>query len=269
MKTLLIALVSWTFWLTAALADQQRVAGLFDALNMADIISIMHDEGKRDAADTIEIYTGQMVDDGLNARIDAIFDTAEMQIVLINKTSEKMSDAHIAEATEFLNSDVGARANTLETTARRAISDDAIEEYALSQFNDASDLGRYTQFRDIIVALDLIDQNTYGAMGAQYVFMMELGKTNQMALTDADINELLRAGEAELRDGIRAWLYGFFNMAYAPLSDEDLATYIQFQQSEAGKALNSALFAGFNELSVRHAQKMGIMIAELMQVQDL
>jgi len=269
MKTILIALLSWTLCLTGAFADQQRVTELFDALNMADIISIMQDEGKRDAAGTIEIYTGQMVDDGLNARIDAIFDKTEMQIVLINKTSEKMTDTQIATATEFLNSDVGARANTLETTARRAISDDTIEDYALSQFNDVTELPRYTQFRDIIDALDLIDQNTYGAMGAQYVFMTQLGQSDQMALTDADINELLRAGEAELRDGIREWLYGFFNMAYAPLSDKDLATYVAFQKSEAGKALNTALFAGFNELSVRHAEKMGRLIAELMQVQDL
>ena len=69
--------------------------------------------------------------------------------------------------------------------------------------------------------------------------------------------------------GIAEWLYGFFNMAYAPLSDADLATYIAFQKSDAGQALNRSLFAGFNELSVRHAQKMGAMVAELLQVQDL
>ena len=65
------------------------------------------------------------------------------------------------------------------------------------------------------------------------------------------------------------WLYGFFNMAYALLSDAALATYIAFQNSDAGQALNRSLFAGFNELSVRHAQKMGAMVAELLQVRDL
>jgi hypothetical protein len=48
-----------------------------------------------------------------------------------------------------------------------------------------------------------------------------------------------------------------------------LTTYIAFQKSDAGQALNRSLFAGFNELSVRHAQKMGAMVAELLQVRDL
>jgi hypothetical protein len=269
MRLIFAAVFSFLAWVQAATADQARVAQLFDALNMDEIISIMQDEGKLDAVATIEIYAERAVDDEVKAQIDRIFDTTEMQVVLINMTSENMNDAQIAAATEFLNSDVGMRANTLETTARRAISDDMIEEYALSQFDDASELPRYKQFQDLITTLDLIDQNTYGAMGAQYVFMRQLAGTDALGLTDDAITELLMASEEELRAGIAEWLYGFFNMAYAPLSDADLASYIAFQKSDAGQALNQSLFAGFNELSVRHAQKMGAMVAELLQVRDL
>lgn len=269
MRFIFVAVVSWLVWIQAASADQARIANLFDALNMDEIISIMQEEGKRDAIATIEVYAQRSVDDALSERIDRIFDKTEMQVVLINMTSENMNAGQIAAVSDFLNTDVGMRANTLEITARRAISDDAIEEYALSQFDDVSELARYTQFRDIIEALDLIDQNTYGAMGAQYVFMRQLAGSDQLNLTDDDITEMLMAGEDELREGIREWLYGFFNMAYAPLNDAELATYVKFQQSEAGQALNRSLFAGFNELSVRHAEKMGGMVAELMQVQDL
>ena len=138
----------------------------------------------------------------------------------------------------------------------------------MSQFEDASELPRYKQFQDLITTLDLIDQNTYGAMGAQYVFMRQLTGTDALGLTDDAITELLWPVKKSCAE-ITEWLYGFFNMAYAPLSDADLATYIAFQKSDAGRALNRSLFAGFNELSVRHAQKMGAMVAELLQVRDL
>jgi hypothetical protein len=217
MRLIFVVVFSLLAWVQAATADQARVAQLFDALNMDEIISIMQDEGKLDAVATIEIYAERAVDDEVKAQIDRIFDKTEMRVVLTNLTSENMNDAQIAAATEFLNSDVGMRANTLETTARRAISDDVIEEYALSQFDDASELPRYKQFQDLITTLDLIDQNTYGAMGAQYVFMRQLTGTDALGLTDDAITELLMASEEELRAGIAEWLYGFFNMAYAPL----------------------------------------------------
>jgi hypothetical protein len=269
MRIIFVTVLSWLAWVPTAYADQARVAELFVALNMDEIISIMQYEGKLDAVATIKMYAERAVDEEVRARIDSIFDATEMQAALIKQTSENMNDAQIVAATEFLSSNVGMRANTLETTARRAISDDAIEEYALSQFEDASELTRYKQFQDLITTLDLIDQNTYSAMGAQYVFMRQLADTEALDLTDDAITELLMASEDELREGISEWLFGFFNMAYAPLSDADLATYIDFQKSDAGQALNRSLFAGFNELSVRHAQKMGTMVAELLKVQDL
>ncbi len=146
MRIIFVTVLSWLAWIQAAYADDARVAELFDALNMDEIISIMQDEGKLDAIATIEMYAERAVDEEVKARIDRIFDMTEMQVVLINLTLENMNDAQIAAATAFLNSDVGVRANTLETTARRAISDDAIEVYVLSQFDDVSELTRYKHF---------------------------------------------------------------------------------------------------------------------------
>jgi len=269
MRIIFVTVLSWLAWVPAAYADQARVAELFVALNMDEIISIMQYEGKLDAIATVEMYSERTVDEEVRAQIDSIFDATEMQTALVQLTSENMNDAQIVAATEFLNSIVGMRANTLETTARRAISDDAIEEYALSQFDHVSELRRYKQFQDLITTLDLIDQNTFGAMGAQYVFMRQLADSEALGLTDDAITELLLASEDELREEISDWLFGFFNMAYAPLSDADLATYIAFQKSDAGQALNRSLFEGFNELSMMHAQKMGTMVAELLKVQDL
>ena len=87
MRFIFVAVVSWLVWIQAASADQARIANLFDALNMDEIISIMQEEGKRDAIETIEVYAQRSVDDALSERIDRIFEKTEMQDVLINMTS--------------------------------------------------------------------------------------------------------------------------------------------------------------------------------------
>ena len=53
MRLIFVAVFSVLVWVQAATADQARVAQLFDALNMEEIISIMQDEGKLDAVATI------------------------------------------------------------------------------------------------------------------------------------------------------------------------------------------------------------------------
>ena len=88
MRFIFVAAFSLLAWVQAATADQARVAQLFDALNMDEIISIMQDEGKLDAVATIEIYAERAVDEEVKAQIDRIFDTTEMQVVLINLTEQ-------------------------------------------------------------------------------------------------------------------------------------------------------------------------------------
>ena len=63
MRLIVVVVFSLLAWVQAATADQARVAQLFDALNMDEIISIMQDEGKLDAVATIEIYAERAVDD--------------------------------------------------------------------------------------------------------------------------------------------------------------------------------------------------------------
>ena len=67
MRFIFVAAFSLLAWVQAATADQARVAQLFDALNMEEIISIMQDEGKLDAVATIEIYAERDIDNEVNS----------------------------------------------------------------------------------------------------------------------------------------------------------------------------------------------------------
>jgi len=63
MRIIFVTVLSWLAWVPAAYADQARVAELFVALNMDEIISIMQYEGKLDAIATVEMYSERTVDE--------------------------------------------------------------------------------------------------------------------------------------------------------------------------------------------------------------
>ena len=46
---------------------------------------------------------------------------------------------------------------------------------------------------------------------------------------------------AEITEDTTAWLYGYMLLAYSPLSDDELATYVAFAQTEAGQSLNAVV----------------------------
>jgi hypothetical protein len=67
--------------------------------------------------------------------------------------------------------------------------------------------------------------------------------------------------EPELRRDTIEWLYSFQLSAYSGLSDADIEAYTAFSETEAGAALNAALFAAFdtvfNQLSFRAGRRGG------------
>ena len=58
-------------------------------------------------------------------------------------------------------------------------------------------------------------------------------------------------------------------MAYAPLSTEELGTYTEFSRTEAGRALNAALFAGFDTVFTDVSRQLGRAAGTELTGQDL
>jgi hypothetical protein len=58
-------------------------------------------------------------------------------------------------------------------------------------------------------------------------------------------------------------------LAYGPLSSEVLGDYIDLSQTEAGKAMNRALFEGFDIMYEDISYALGLAVARQMQGQDL
>ena len=71
------------------------------------------------------------------------------------------------------------------------------------------------------------------------------------------------------RKDIVDWLMGFTHMAYAPLSDQELGTYLSFLSSADGKDLNKTLFYVFNHLSIQTSGDLADLIVSFRRAREL
>ena len=58
-------------------------------------------------------------------------------------------------------------------------------------------------------------------------------------------------------------------MAYGPLSDSEMQAYLDFSETEAGQALNGALFDGFDAMYREIYFALGLSVAEALQSSEL
>ena len=172
---------------------------------------------------------------------------------------------------DFFRSDLGRQISTLETSARTAISDSAVEriaiEIAKAAKNENSE--RYNLLEKNVAEMEFVEFNMTGAFSAQFAFLSELSKLDNVTITNDEILAMLMENEAEMRTEIMDWLMGFSYMAYKPLSDEDLDVYLAFLNSSYGKELNNVLFGIFNMLSVKTSEGLANAIVAFYTARDL
>lgn len=77
------------------------------------------------------------------------------------------------------------------------------------------------------------------------------------------------AQEPDIRAETESWLYPFLALAYKPLSDADVEAYLAFSESEAGRAMNAAMFAAFDEVFREISHDLGRAAAEMLSGRDI
>lgn len=241
---------------------------VLDALELDQLLLVMREEGM--------LYGSEMATDlfaaGENARwqglLDQIYDIDKMEGVVRQNFNEALDEADTGVILDFFDSDLGKQAVTLELAARRAMIDDSVEDAARESFHTAEDavLDRITKF---IEANDLIEANVTGALNASFQFYRGMVDGRAFQMSEGEILSDVWAQESETRKDTEEWIYGFLMMAYGPLDDAELAKYTAFSASPEGRALNMALFAGFNAMYDQISYALGLAAAEQMQGLDL
>ena len=244
---------------------------IYAALHMDEVVAVMRQEGLDEAEATAEIYLKNSVRNNFDGAVDALYAEASIKGQLLNGLRAALSESDAELALEFYRTPLGMLVGKLETTGRVAISNDAVEEMAISIAQKALQAKdeRAELLQSAADEMGLTEYNLSGAFAARYAFLSGLSEADELGISQDQIIELIAADEDSLRAEIDQWVLGFVFMAYRPLSDTELSDYLAFQMSSIGKALNQALFESFNAVSIPNAGQLGKLLATALQARDL
>jgi hypothetical protein len=179
----------------------------------------------------------------------------------------------IGPIVDFFASDLGQRVVELEIEARRALLDDASEEASKVAWAELQASGgpRLEALERFVTVNDLVESNFSGALNANLAFYrgMDEGGAFGGEMTEEQMLSDVWAQEPEVRESTTEWVYSYLNLAYGPLSDEDLDTYTAFSDSEPGRKVNRALFAAYGEVFNPISTALGVAVARQLQGQDI
>ena len=268
-----LALIASAGFAQAQAADAEKTAQLFDALGLPEMIAIMREEG---LAYGEEIAT-DLLSTTTNAKwektVSDIYDVDRMRGGASAALDAALAGSDVDAMLDFFTSDLGQEIITLETSARRALLDDAVDEAAKQAAGDALEAGtpRAQHIGEFVAVNGLIDTNVVGAMNANFAFYMGLqdGGAFEAELTEEQILADVNDQEPQIRQNTTEWVYGFLMMAYGPLSDDELQAYIDFSKSGPGQDLNTAMFDAFDQMFVTISRQLGRASAQYMAGQDI
>lgn len=252
---------------------QRKIDALFVALGLPELLEIMRIEGAAHGdmiAAQVLADRGNPEWDGVVARIyDPDFMTQELRAGF----DEELRDSDLDAMLAFFTTQPGKSIVSLEISARRAMLDEAID--AASKDAAAQARGkqtpRYRLISDFIAANDLVARNVAGAMNANYAFylgLMDGGALPSSMTPDMALRQVW-ATEADVRASTEEWLEAFLLLALQPVSDEDLARYIAFSQSAAGRDLTAALAVAFEGLFADVSRSLGRAAARFLISREL
>ncbi|MCA3488175.1 MAG: DUF2059 domain-containing protein [Rhodobacter sp.] len=259
--------------LRAASADP---AALLTTLRIPEMIAVMQDEGIA--------YGDELEEQLFPGAGGARWDEAVARVYDESALLERFQSAFAArlaadpqamdQIAGFFGTDRGQQILILEIEARRALLDEAVEEAAAVSVDDmrARDDPRLALLERFATANDLIEQNVSGALNANFAFfqgMSDGGAFDGAKMTEADMLAEVWAQEPDIRAETESWLYPFLALAYKPLSDADVEAYLAFSESEAGRAMNAAMFAAFDEVFRDISRDLGRAAAEMLSGRDI
>lgn len=263
--------VSAVFAVSSPVAQAAEVDDLLEALGVPQIVEIMRAEGL-EYGDTLatDMVPGGSTD-GWRATVDRIYDEARMLETVRGVFTQEFGSTDLEPLMAFFASETGQQVVSLELSARTAMREQEIEDAARAAFRDleGTDSETLATISEFVDTNDLIEANLVGALNANYMFYLGLVDGGALQMSEQDILTEVWSSEEETRSDTREWVYAFLLMAYRPLADGVVEDYTALSQTDPGRALNRALFAGFNEMYDDISYALGMAVARQMQVQEL
>lgn len=244
-------------------ADQsaERMA-LYDAMGLPEMFAIMREEG---VSYGTQVEADLFPDRGGSEwaeLVGRIYDAELMQAEVYAALDAELDGDDVVAMLDFFTSDLGETIIGYEIAARRALLDDAVEEASeeAAAIAAADDTPRFQLVSEYVEANDLIETNIVGALNSSFAFYMGLmdGGAFDQNLTEDQILADVWSQEPDIRQSTTEWVFSFLMLAYQPLEDGDLQTYVQFSKTDAGQQLNDALFVAFDGMFERVSRQLGL-----------
>lgn len=266
-----LALVVLSAPLTAQNAD--KPTALFDALQMNEVTAIMQAEGLAYGKTIATDMFPDRADDDWAATVARIYDLDKMQSQVRAAFDAALGEADIDPLLAFFQSEPGKTFVALEISARQAM----LEEDVKTASEEAAAIARadrgprFQLLAEFIETNDLVEPNVVGALNSNFAFYMGLmdGGAFDGDLTEDQILTDVWSQEADIRANTIDWLYSFLLMAYAPMSDDDIKTYLAFSASPSGEVMNRILFDSFDDMFDQISYALGRSAAKMMSAQEL
>lgn len=241
---------------------------LSDALRISETVAIMHDEGLVYADQVAAAMLPDVDTSGWQKQIAQLYDPVRMEQLVLQGLDRALGDADLAPMLAFYSSEAGQRAVTLELEARRAFLDPEVEEAARAAAEDAAARADSPQadllqdVRRLIDGGDLIERNVTASLNADMMFwrgVIDAGGPGPAGEEgeEADLTDAVTANLEETRRETEAWMTAFLMLACGPLTREQMDEYASFYETSDGRALNAALFEGFNAMYDQLAYLLG------------
>jgi hypothetical protein len=237
----------------AAPVVEVTVAELGEVLQLEALFEVLREEGLQHGED----LAADLLPDGggtaWRAELARLYDLKAVRSRFDAALSAGLgSDPQaMQDVVAFFGSDLGQRILGLEIEARRAFLDTAAEEAARVVAEDAASAKdpKVALIRRMIEAGDLLEMNVAGSLTGTLAFMTGMADSGAYGanLPDDQIRSDTWAQEDQTRTDLSTWLYSYLGLAYAPLTEAELQSYVVFWESPAGQRLNAALFDAFDQ----------------------
>lgn len=264
--TVLIALPAWA-------AERAEVDRLWDLMDMDGVIEVMRAEGLDYGRSLDTDMLAGRGGAGFTALVEGLYDEDRMAATARDRFAGDLAEADVAPMIAFFETPLGRRIIALELSARQAMLDDGVEEASRDRIAGMDEAGdpRVEMLNRFVEINDLVESNVMGALNASYAFYqgMEQGGALEDEMGEADILTDVWSQEEEVRADTEGWVYAFLALAYQPLTDEELARYTAFSETEAGQELNRAIFVAFDRMFVDISRGLGLAVARYLVGEEL
>ncbi len=266
-----IVFVVVAFVLTAlpAYADTPRINRLYELMQLSTSVEILRDEGLQYALESEEVLFNGPAAGDWQAAMREVYDVARLEMIVTEGFSKALSGVDLTTLIAFYESQPAQRVLELELSARRAFLIRDVEEEARAMWRqNPEDSVHADAIRAYIEVNDLIERNVIGAMNSNVLFLRALA-AGEPGLSEAQILEDVWGEEEAMRIDTREWMFAFLTMAYAPLDRADMQANLAIWETEAGQALNNAIFIGFDDMLERVSEDLGAAAARMLVQEEL